>query len=251
MKILATTLILLLTPNCVTSKASKVENVSKVNKDMQDELNRKSQKNKGKPKTKNSITMKKSIHDLNLSGILKKVPKKGQKIAPFSLKNHKGEIIKSQTLLKSNQLVITFYRGGWCPYCNIQLHAFQKILPEIEKLNGRLIAISPEKPDETLNTSQKNKLEFTVLSDVNNKYARKLGLVYTLPKDLRKVYLKYGINLVKNQGNNKWELPLSATFVVAQDGTIKYVFANADYKKRADLRDVVAALKTPKSKPKP
>ncbi len=124
------------------------------------------------------------------------------------------------------------------------MHAFQKILPEIEGRGGKLVAISPEAPDESLTTQQKNGLNFTVLSDTNNEYGRSLGLVYKLPDDLQKLYKTFGLDLVKNQHNNNWELPLSATFVVGKNGKICYVFSDPDYKKRAPLTEILAALET-------
>ncbi len=218
---------------------TKVETVSeKLNNDLEDKAKQASQKMDDKTKT----IMSQAIDQLKASGMLGRVPKKGDKFLPFALKNFKGETISSADLLLKNDIIVTFYRGGWCPYCSIQLHAFQEVLPEIESRGAKLIAISPEAPDETLTTQEKNGLKFTVLTDTNNDYGRSLGLVYKLPDDLQKLYKNFGIDLVKNQHNNNWELPLSATFVVGKNGAIRYAFADADYKKRAPLTEVLAAL---------
>jgi peroxiredoxin len=155
----------------------------------------------------------------------------------------KGETIDSSSLLKKGPLVIVFYRGSWCPYCNIQLHTLQERLSEIRAEGGDLVAISPEKPDGSLTLIQKHNLTFEVLSDPNLKVARKFGLVYQLPKDLQKVYLSFGNDLTKVNGTKDWELPLSATYVVDRKGKIIYSFVDADYKKRADSDDILRALK--------
>ncbi|MCB9254143.1 MAG: AhpC/TSA family protein [Bdellovibrionaceae bacterium] len=184
--------------------------------------------------------MRKAIEAI--SGLPKNTLKKGQKLPGFTLPNAVNKKVNSADLLKKGPLVVTFYRGGWCPYCNIQLHAFQRVLPQIKGLGATLVAISPETPDNSLSTAKKNNLEFIVLSDYDNRYARKLGLVYELPNDLQDVYKKFGIDLPKNNGLNKWELPLSATYVVAQNGSVEFAFAEADYKKRANLDEILETL---------
>jgi peroxiredoxin len=173
----------------------------------------------------------------------KKSPKAGDKLPEFALPAANGKTVKSNELSgQGKYLIVTFYRGGWCPYCNLQLRAFQKVLPEIRARGGELIAVSPETPDNTLSTAEKNELKFVVLSDKDNAYARKIGLVFELPKDLQAVYQKFGIDLAKQNGLGKWELPLAATFVVKPDGEIVYAFVDADYKKRASIDQVLAAL---------
>lgn len=173
----------------------------------------------------------------------KSAKKVGDKLPEFSLPAANGKVVKSSDLTAQGKyLIVTFYRGGWCPYCNLQLRAYQKVMPDIKKRGGELVAISPETPDNTLSTAQKNELDFVVLSDKDNAYARQLGLVFELPKDLVAVYQKFGIDLPKQNGLSKWELPLSATYVVKPSGEIVYSFVDADYKKRANIDDVLAAL---------
>ena len=115
--------------------------------------------------------------------------KTGDTITNFNLPDVNNRLVKL-TDLKKDYLIISFYRGGWCPYCNLELKALQNILPELSTLNTELVAISPETPDNSLSTSEKNKLTFTVLSDIDNKYAKSLGLVFKMPEDLRSVYTK-------------------------------------------------------------
>lgn len=185
-----------------------------------------------------------AIDELSVSQIKEKAIKVSDKISDFSLSNHKGEKISLYDYLKKGSVVLTFYRGGWCPYCNIQLHFYQKNLAQFKKYNANLIAISPETPDNSLNTIKKNELEFEVVSDINNEYAKKLGLVFSLNKDLTELYKSFGINLEENQNNKNWELPLSATFVIDKEGIVQYSFIDVDYKKRADVSEIVKALKS-------
>ena len=136
---------------------------------------------------------------------------------------------------------MSFYRGGWCPFCNLELWALQKILPEIERLGASLVAVSPELPDASLNTLEKHRLQFQVLSDRGNQVARQFGLVFTLPQELRPVYEQFGIDIPPHNGDQSFELPLPATYVIASDGTIRYAFVNSDYTQRAEPSDIIAA----------
>ena len=188
------------------------------------------------------VLMKKAIDDLSDSDILNNAYKTGDQLPDISLPNAKGDTIHLKEELKKGTLVIAFYRGGWCPYCNIELKALQNALPEIQTKGAQLIAITPETPDNSLSTQEKNELTFEVLTDRNNEVARSLGLVYQLPDELNELYLNFGINLDKSQGNDKQELPIAATYVVNQNGEITYHFLQEDYKLRADPKNIIAAL---------
>lgn len=211
-----------------------------LNKELQ-EFSKKSKASEGQ-----KAIMMKSFKDIEASGILKKVPQKGETLKDAELVNAKGEKTKLYGLIGDQAAVITFYRGGWCPYCNMTLRHYQKNLDKIKDAGAKLIAISPQVADDSLSTQQKNNLEFSVLSDLNNDYARSLNIVFPLGDELTQVYKEYGINLEKNQGNDKWELPLAATFVVDKDKKIQYVFTDIDYKKRAEMKDILKALKKQK-----
>ena len=156
--------------------------------------------------------------------------------------NATGKTVNLSEVLKDNRVVLTFYRGGWCPYCNLELKAFQNALPKIEAKGAKLIAISPETPDNSLSTAEKNELSFEVLSDTNNKTAKDLGLVFQLPETLQNLYKKFGIDLDINQNNTNQELPIAATYIIEQDGTISYDYLQEDYKLRADPSEVLTAL---------
>lgn len=176
------------------------------------------------------------------SGIIANVPGLGDQPINFSLPNVDGTTITLDDALKDGPVVLVFYRGGWCPYCNLALRAYQAILPEIKAKGASLITVSPETPDNSLTTAEKNDLEFAVLSDVDNVVARQYGLVFSLPADLIEVYHGFGIDLETSNGSDRWELPVPGTFVIDTDKTIRYAFADADYTKRAEPSDILAAL---------
>ena len=169
--------------------------------------------------------------------------KVGDTIPAFTLPNVKGTNTSSDELLAKGPLVISFYRGGWCPYCNMELRALQQLLPDFEQTGAQLVAISPQTPDNSLNTQEKNKLAFEVLSDVGNNITRSFGLVFTMPADLQNLYDHFGLDLPKHNGDRTFELPMPATYVVDKNGTIQYAFIPADYTQRAEPADVLAALK--------
>jgi len=166
----------------------------------------------------------------------------GDAIPEFSLINHRGESLDISEKLTQGPLVISFYRGGWCPYCNLELKALQETLPEIKAQGGQLIAISPELPDESLSTVEKNNLDFEVLSDPGNRVARKFGLVFSLAEATRPVYQRFGIELNKVNGDESWELPIPATYVVGQNGTITLAYVDPDFTKRLEPSEIVKAL---------
>jgi peroxiredoxin len=178
------------------------------------------------------------------SGIGKQAPKISETLPTFVLPNQNGQTINLTDLLAKGPVVVTFYRGGWCPYCNLELKAYQEQLANITAENATLVAITPELPDASLSTIEKNEMKFEVLSDVGAQYAKSLGLVFTLPEVLRPIYLSFGIDVQGHNGDEQFDLPLAATFVIAQDGTIAGAFVDADYTTRQDPTEIVTLLKT-------
>ena len=136
--------------------------------------------------------------------------------------------------------MLTWYRGGWCPYCNIALRGFQKKLPEIRDEGASLVAISPETPDNSLSTAEKDHLEFEVLSDHGNKVAQAYGVAYKLPAVIAE---QSRARLTKYNRDDSGTLPLGVTYVIDREGVIRYAFVDADYRKRAEPSDVLAALR--------
>jgi len=160
--------------------------------------------------------------------------KKGDIMPSFNLINAKGQKVSSQELLSQGPVIINFYRGAWCPYCNLELRAYQALLPEIKQAKATLVAISPELPDTSLSLVEKHQLDFEVLTDLDNELAKKMGLVFQLDKKLIEVYTKAGHDIAKAQGNDRFELPLPATYVVNSDGKILLAYVNTDYRQRLE-----------------
>lgn len=177
------------------------------------------------------------------SGIVEKAKNTGDTAPDFTLKNATGQTVTLSEELKKGPVVLTWYRGGWCPYCNLQLAAYQKILPQIEELGAQLIALTPELPDKSLSTSEKNGLKFQVLTDLNSNVAREYGLVFELTDEVAGYYSDF-FSMAEFNGKdaNEKELPLAATYIIDQDGKITWAFLDADYTKRAEPRDIIQAL---------
>ena len=187
--------------------------------------------------------MERHIEQLRTGELAKTMLKVGDKAPSVMLNNVKGQPVDLGELLKSGPLIVTFYRGGWCPYCNLELKAFQDVLPEIKAAGASLVAISPEKPDDSLSTSEKNALTFEVLSDVGQKAGRAFGLVYEFTEELKSAYNGFNLDIPgKNGCADEWALPVSATYVIASNGRIIYANTDTDYRDRADPRDVLAVL---------
>lgn len=184
-----------------------------------------------------------ATRELRKSNILKTAKTTGQTAPNFTLSDAQGKPKSLKELLKNGSVILTFYRGGWCPYCNLQLRAYQKVLPEFEQLGATLVAISPEQPDSSLSTTQKNSLKFEILSDPNNLVAKSYGIVFKLPQPLVELYEKFGIDLKTSQGNSANELPIPATYVIDKNGKITYAFLDVDYKKRAEPSEIIQALR--------
>lgn len=182
------------------------------------------------------------ISSVNNSGVLDSALKVGDKAHNFTLKNALNESVSLFDELKNGPVVLTWYRGGWCPYCNITLHALQEKLPEFKQEGATLLALTPELPDNSLSTSEKNNLEFVVLSDLKNNIGKEYGVVYTLTDDVASIYnAGFGLNKVNGDASN--ELPLAATYVIDSNGIITYAFLDADYTLRAEPSEILAALK--------
>ncbi len=173
--------------------------------------------------------------------------KVGMKAPNFTLPSATGKEINLYSALENGVVILSFYRGGWCPICNDQLFAYQQLLPEFEELGAQLIAVSPEKPQSAQDTIVTNSIEFDVLSDEGNKIARIYDLMWSVPEDKREWFSDWlknetGKTLAEYNGVENYELPIPATFIIARDGSIAYVFRDEDYKKRAKTEDIIRTL---------
>lgn len=167
-------------------------------------------------------------------------------IAPdFVLPNVSGDSIQLYELLGNGPVVITFYRGGWCPYCSIALRGLQRELKEFKALGAELVAISPELPDNSLTTAEKNGIEFQVLTDTGNKVAATFGVAVSVSKEVQEVYRGFGNSLDLINGVSGAEsLPAPSTFVIGKDKIVRLAFVDADYTKRLDPLDALKALRS-------
>jgi len=181
--------------------------------------------------------------ELALSGITERVPKAGAQAPDFTLPNAVGVLVGLSAALENGPVVVTFYRGIWCPYCSLQLKAYQKILPEILRLGASLMAISPQSPDKSQATLLKNFLQYEVLSDLGNVTARQYGLVYQVPEWVRDLYISYGVDLPAFNDDPSWELPLAGTFVVGCDRRILVSYADTDSRNRLEPQAILDALR--------
>jgi len=184
-----------------------------------------------------------AIEEITASGILERAVKKGDKAPDFMLPNAIGESVSLYGELEKGPVILTWYRGSWCPYCNLQLHDYQMSLDTISAANAQLIAVSPELPDSALTWKEKEELVFAVLSDLGNKVGHEYGIVYRIPDGISAGYVAGGRNdLTEYNGDDSLELPLAVTYVIDTDGTIVYSFVDADYRNRAETGEVVAVV---------
>jgi peroxiredoxin len=177
------------------------------------------------------------------SGIAGRALQPGAAAPAINLPNAKGDRIDVSAMLKHGPVVVSFYRGAWCPYCNLELAALKGRLAEIEALGARLVAITPETPDNSMTAKEKHGLEFEVLSDQGNVVARQFGLVFRVDDATNEALLGFGIDVEASNGNASQELPLPATYVIASDGSVASAFVDADYTKRMEPDDIIATLK--------
>lgn len=187
-------------------------------------------------------TLMADTRQLMQSGLAAQSIKSGDQAPPFALPNAVGKTVGLAELLKNGPVVLNFYRGAWCPYCNLELRALQEALPQVQSLGAQLVAISPNTPDHSLSSIEKHALTFEVLTDAHNTLARQYGLVFTMSEAVRPIYQQIGFDIPAHNGDDTWELPFPATYVVDQNGMVVYSFVNADYTKRAEPATVVAVL---------
>ena len=183
------------------------------------------------------------IGELRAGSLFDQALRTGQSAPDFTLPDAQERPVSLAALLRGGPVVVTFYRGGWCPYCNIQLRAYQQALPDIVALGGRLLAISPQTPDASLDTAEKNALEFDVLSDAGNAVARRFGLVFTLPDELQAAMRANGKLLTDINGDDSWALPVPATYVIATDGRVALAHVEVDYRLRLEPDAIIDALR--------
>ena len=182
------------------------------------------------------------IDDVLRQGVLDRATGVGDVAPSFVLPNASGSDVALASLLAEGPVIVVWYRGGWCPYCNLTLRAYQERLDEITGLGATLVAISSELPDKALSTREKNELAFEVLTDEDNRVAKEYGVVFDLTEDVHRRYNElFGVD--GHNGQASGELPLAATYVIDTDGRVTYAFLHHDYRERAEPQEVVDGLR--------
>jgi peroxiredoxin len=166
----------------------------------------------------------------------------GDRAPGFTLPSATGSRVALDELLAGGPVVLTFYRGAWCPYCNLALRALQQHHEAIAARGAQLVAVSPQVPDESLSLAEKHELSFEVLSDIGSDVAKQYGIAFDLSGELAALYGQIGFDLQRVNGGHARTLPLPATFVIEADGVIRWAFVDTDYTKRAEPDDILAAL---------
>ena len=169
--------------------------------------------------------------------------KVGQSAPDFLARDLSGNEVRLSSLISGRKALLLFYRGGWCPFCNLELKAYQAVLPRIAAAGASMVAISPEKPDDTVSTAEKNALSFPVLSDIGQTVGKAFGVVYAFTDEVRQVYDGFKLDIpLKNGVPDDWSLPLSATYVIGSDGGILFADTRVDYRERTDPLEVLSVL---------
>jgi len=189
-------------------------------------------------------TMAQATDELKRSGIEGRALKTGDTMPDFELPNQHGERRRLSDYLAKSRVVLSIYRGGWCPYCNMEMKALRDVLPEIESRGARLVGMTPETPDKAMSTAERHEIAIDILSDAGNQVAERMGLVFELPEALRPIYEKLGTDLAAYNGDDSFKLPVPATYIIGQNGVILFDFVNADYTLRLEPSEIVAKLDT-------
>jgi peroxiredoxin len=166
--------------------------------------------------------------------------KVGEKVPDFKAKDHAGKTVSLKELTKKGKVVVMFYRGAWCGYCNKYMSQLEMALPEFASKNATVLAITPE-PEESISKAiEKTKASFSIIYDKDRKIMTGWKVAYFLPDDMKIRYKGYGINLEKQQGD--WMLPVPATYVIGKDNIVEYVHFDENYQQRAEIKNILMNL---------
>ena len=187
-------------------------------------------------------TMHRATAELIASGQASRAKKAGDIAPTFTLNDPDGNPISSADLLTRGPLVLTFYRGAWCPYCNMDLQAIEAALPEIMRRGANVVAISPQTQANSRKSTRQNKLTFPILSDTMGDIGAAFGLRFALPDYLVELYKGFKNDLPTFNADPSWTLPMPARFVIGTDGVIAYAEVNPDYTQRPDPSELLPVL---------
>ncbi|MGZ4841581.1 MAG: peroxiredoxin-like family protein, partial [Candidatus Angelobacter sp.] len=188
------------------------------------------------------VRVDRAAEELVRSGLAERALKAGDRAPVFELPDGDGMLWRSEDLLRTGPLVIVFFRGRWCAYCNAQLAALQEIHQQIAAAGASLVAISPQTQKHSYMTRDMHQLRFPVLSDQGNQVARKFGLVYRLSPEMQAMYESIMTKLPGYNGDQSWELPLAATYVVQTDGKSSWAIIDADWRRRPEPEELLQIL---------
>jgi len=188
-------------------------------------------------------TLGAEIAKLAESGIAGKALRAGGQAPEFSLPDARGKTVSLSSLLAKGPAIVTFYRGGWCPFCDLQLRAYQSVLAEIHRLGTELVAISAQTADYALSDVEKKQLTFPVLHDAGNRVSRDYGLVFTLSDVMKKLQAGFGNPIPKFNGDDSWELAIPGTFVLDRRGIVRLAHVDPNYMVRLEPAAILGALR--------
>ena len=211
-----------------------------------DQYMEKSKKEKSPFSSSDMAIMEKAGKDLTSSMPAPGI-KVGEKAPDFVLNNALGKAVSLQDKLKEGPVVLVFYRGAWCPFCNMHLHVLQESLPEFKKYGAQLITITPQRPDKSVEQFKEKGYPFEVLSDLDSKVMKDYKLYFELPADLVEVYKNHGIDIEAFNGKGRNVLPVPGSFVIDTNGVVRAMFADTDYMKRMEPSAIIHALKNIKN----
>ena len=184
-----------------------------------------------------------TVAELNRSGFLQQALKEGDKFPDFILPSAEGKLVSLTTLLERGPLIISFFRGEWCPFCHLMLTALAEALPEIEAAGASLLALTPETSGFPLAMKLRSNARFEVLSDVDCGVGLAAGIIFRMPKPYRARLESTGVNFSQRYGNTAWFMPVPASFIITQDGRVAWRFVDADFTHRAEPADIIKALR--------
>ncbi|MCS6766554.1 MAG: AhpC/TSA family protein [Candidatus Protistobacter heckmanni] len=200
-----------------------------------------------KPSAEQLAIMARNTDVLIATGQAERALKAGDRAPEFELPDGDGRLVSSRELLARGPLVVSFYRGVWCPYCNLELQALEAVLPEIAARGASLVAISPQTQNNSRKSQRDNKLSFPILTDAGAKLADAFGIKFALSEELIEVYRGFGNDLPRVNDNPEWVLPMPARYVIGRDGVIAYAEINPDYTHRPDPVELLPVLDTLKA----
>jgi len=189
-------------------------------------------------------SMQQATQDLIDSNLASKAQQVGQEAPNFNLCNTKGEVFTLKEQLKHGPVVINFYRGRWCPYCQLELLALDKVMPNIHQLGASLVSICANTLEHSTQLMRDNPFNFDILVDEENHVAKQFHLIFKLAEALKPIYQEFGIHLPDYDGNERYELPIPATYIINPQGIITHSFINPDYTQRMEPKAILQALQS-------